>query len=267
MRAVVNGQVMPAPEINEGGRETGYADLFMVMRAYGIPLRIVEGQPMVALRAFAEALGQPVEYVAGEETVYIGNRQPDLPSDPVGADVAPWIPVNAPIRSTDSARSPARLQLIIRQFRVAQNYRYQRNRQGQDETYCNIFLWDVTRAMNAEIPHWVTADGEPAGPGQAGARELDANAVVLWLRQYGPAHGWHRGSYGAAMAGANAGRPAVMVWHNPGGIGHVAVVRPGTGHAKKGIPIAQAGLTNFDDGFESDGFGAHMAEAEFYIHP
>jgi hypothetical protein len=66
---------------------------------------------------------------------------------------------------------------------------------------------------------------------------------------------------------ANQGKPAVVVWLNEGGIGHVAMVRPGQPDPERGVPIAQAGGVNFDDGYLVDGFGSHAAGAvEYYVH-
>ena len=43
-------------------------------------------------------------------------------------------------------------------------------------------VWDVTKAMGAEIPHWVDNNGNRVGVGQG--RELSANGTADWLRQH-----------------------------------------------------------------------------------
>ena len=68
-------------------------------------------------------------------------------------------------------RSAANYNAVLDQFSVGNNPRYAR-RNGN--TYCNIFVWDATRAMGAEIPHWVDQQGRPA---EVGARE----ALGRWM--------------------------------------------------------------------------------------
>ncbi|MHB8876517.1 MAG: peptidoglycan-binding protein [Myxococcaceae bacterium] len=189
---------------------------------------------------------------------------PDLPATPApagyvprhnGATPAPatrntraWEPVNAPLRSDPSDRSAARYADVINQFGVGVNPRYAR-RDGN--TYCNIFVWDVTRAMGAEIPHWVAG------------RELNANSVNAWLHQTGPAAGWRKVDARTAQDFANRGRPAVASWRNPSGIGHVAMVRPGT-VTSAGPASAQAGGRNFNFGHIANGFGSR--QPEYWVH-
>ena len=158
------------------------------------------------------------------------------------ADVNAWVPVEAPEKGSPSARNAATYDNVINQFAVGSSPRYQ-PRDGN--TYCNIFAWDVTKAMGAELPHWVDSNGNPAAQGQG--RELDANATNAWLNEHGAKSGWRKVSAEEAQAMANQGHPAVASWDNQGGIGHIAVVRPGevTGN---GPAIAQAGSDCFNDG-------------------
>jgi hypothetical protein len=134
---------------------------------------------------------------------------------------------------------------VINQFAVGANSRYAHriNAKGKRSTYCNIFLWDVTRAMGCEIPHWVNDAGEPGGVGGKN-NEMNANATHDWLHKHGSRYGWRRMTDPAeAQALANGGHPAVLSYKKTGGIGHVAVIRPGE-IGDKGNPIAQAGKTN-----------------------
>ncbi|MCK6508532.1 chitosanase [Myxococcota bacterium] len=173
----------------------------------------------------------------------------------------PWRPIDAPIQNRPGERNANTYAHVIDQFNVESNRRYQKNHQGQGETYCNIFAWDVTKAMGAEIPHWVDGNGNPTGLGQG--RELNANAGHDWLVNHGPRHGWRQVSAAEAQAAANNGQPAVASWKNPGGIGHIGVVRPG--EMRNGSPAAaQAGGRNFEDGHISDGFG--RAQPTYFIH-
>ncbi|MFZ5815311.1 MAG: hypothetical protein ACOY93_08400 [Bacillota bacterium] len=267
MKLTVNGREIPAQVVDENGTPTGYAPVYQVLQAYGIPVRLGgSGEFLLGIRRFAEALDRPHRYDVTDHHFLIDSPPPvpPLPAEPVGAGVPPWLPVTPVIASGPGDRRPELLEAVLRQFRVAENYRYQPNRQGQDETYCNIYLWDCTRALGAEIPHWVNGRGEPAGP--ARGHELDANATIDWLRRLGPTYGWRSvRSAQAALERANQGYPVVATWYNPGGIGHVAMVRPGRPDPNRGIPIAQAGAVNGDSMYLADGFGSR-APIEFWTH-
>ncbi|HEX8698631.1 MAG TPA: LysM peptidoglycan-binding domain-containing protein [Myxococcaceae bacterium] len=169
-----------------------------------------------------------------------------------------WVPVDAPLQGDPAHRNAETYADVIDQFAVGSNPRHAR-RDGN--TYCNIFAWDVTRAMGAEIPHWVDGAGNPTGVGQG--RELDANGGHLWLQNNGPQHGWREVSAEEAQAMANQGHPTVASWHNPGGIGHIAVVRPGE-ITDRGPAIAQAGGSNFNEGHVRDGFG--NAQPKYFVN-
>jgi len=62
-----------------------------------------------------------------------------------------WEPVDAPFRNRRNKRSPINYLKVVNQFAVEDNRRYE----GGGKTYCNIFVWDVTRAMGVEIPHYI----------------------------------------------------------------------------------------------------------------
>ena len=159
-----------------------------------------------------------------------------------------WEPVNAPLTSRAGSRSRALYDAVLDQFDVGRNPRYAR-RDGN--TYCNIFAWDATRAMGAEVPHWVSG------------HELDANSLHRWLGNEGGRTGWRRVNAQEAQAQANLGRPTLATWYNPGGIGHVAMVRPGA-VTPEGPTIAQAGRRNFNHGQLQQGFGHRPAV--FWAH-
>lgn len=183
-----------------------------------------------------------------EHTVGGANARARVLSQPVsaprydGSTPAPgttntngWIPTNPPVKGDPARRNASDYDNVINQFAVAHNPRYT-PRGGN--TYCNIFVWDVTRAMGAEVPHWVNASGTPVGVGQG--RELNANATNDWFHQHGARHGWRQVSAEEAQRMANAGHPSVASWKNPNGIGHIAIVRPGEINSR-GPAIAQAG--------------------------
>jgi hypothetical protein len=132
------------------------------------------------------------------------------------------------------------LERVVEQFRVEEHPRY-RPREVPDDvsgvrrqvTFCNVFVWDVTRALACEVPHWWPTGGT--------LRELSANRVVDWLGQHGLRHGWEKSDSGRAALAAAKGEPALVGWRNPaGGHGHIAVVMPPRpGEAE--VMVAQAG--------------------------
>lgn len=156
-----------------------------------------------------------------------------------------WKPVSPAIVSNETNRSPETLRQVIDQFGVETSLRYQPYRRGND-TYCNIFLWDVTSALGCEIPHYVDpVTGQPRRyPDIKGAVELGAVATEDWLERYGPSYGWREVNALTAQNYANQGKPAVTT---AGSIGHVQVVCPssdGGFDPIRGVTVAQAGSRN-----------------------
>lgn len=150
-------------------------------------------------------------------------------------------PTNPPITNSPGRRSVQSYDAVLDQFGVSKNPRYA-HRNGA--TFCNIFAWDVTRAMGAEIPHWIKPNGDPTLHTDKSGNELNANAVNLWLHQHGSRFGWRRVELGDAVSRANAGYPTAASHRNKGGIGHIAMIRPGEASATEGPWMAQAGATN-----------------------
>lgn len=196
----------------------------------------------------------------------------ELLSVPRGAGVPAtdprrWVPVDTDVTSSPETRAEMTAEQrrqqydkVLAQFNVEHNPRYLPG----ENTYCNIFVTDATRAMGAEIPHWVNADGSPAAPGTRGAHELDANATVNWLEQHGDAYGWRQVSPSEAQQMANDGRPAVAVMEKPGAIGHVAVVRPGQYNPNQGCALANVGAHNLSRDTTRGGFGT--TKVEYWVH-
>lgn len=167
---------------------------------------------------------------------------------------APWLPLTAPITSGTSCRTPEMLERVVAQFGLETATRWQKHVSTRAdgskavETYCNVALSDLTKALGCEVPRWW----------QRGANlvQLSANEQQRWLQDEGPMHGWRPCSVAEAQVRANMGHPAVPTWFNPqpSHSGHVGLFMPDRGEA--GLFIAQAGMTNFSRGTLSSGFGA-----------
>lgn len=168
-----------------------------------------------------------------------------------------------PLTNAPGQRDRAIYAQLINQFAVGHNPRYL---PGDGNTYCNIFAWDVSRAMGAEIPHWIDGSGNIAAPFAPHASEININGGVNWMRNQGRNQfGWKSCTPQEAQDAANTGRVAVVMWKNTGsGHGHVAVVRPGSTN-DGGPEIAQAGRHNFNEGHVSIGFG-HLGPLEYFSH-
>lgn len=166
-----------------------------------------------------------------------------------------WEPVDAPLQNKPGERSAAALVEVVTQFDVEKNPRYRRT---GTSTFCNIFSWDVTRALCCEIPHWVS---DPTR--KKGRRELNANDTLEWLLEKGPAAGWRELLKGDAGLRASAGFPTVVAWANPNPArsGHIAILLPSRGAE---IRIAQAGARNVFDA-PLDWFGA-VKPLRFFTH-
>lgn len=135
---------------------------------------------------------------------------------------------NPPLSNAVANRQANIYDQIINQFAVGNNPRYARDGNG---TYCNIFVWDVTRAMSCEIPHWINSQGDTAQPHASHSNEININAGVDWMLHFGiTQHGWQAPSAQTAQNHANLGKPAVAMYKNPSPThhGHTAIVRPGS---------------------------------------
>ena len=181
-----------------------------------------------------------------------------------------WLPTSLNSVSTAGSRSAETLNKVISQFKVESAARYQ-PRNGN--TYCNIYVWDVTRALGCEIPHYVErSSGQPRYyPDVKGASELDANGAYDWLRQHGADYGWREISASEAQHFANNGFPVVSAWrNNSGGAGHVQMVCPsrnGGYDPIRGVTVAQAGSRNTSYAHINATMSADkVAQARYYVH-
>jgi len=185
-----------------------------------------------------------------------------------------WRPVEFDRINKADARSPVSLLLALAQLAVTAHLRYrptQTTTRADGKTWCNIFAWDSTRALDAEIPHWY-AGSRLTGDGIKSQRiELMALGMIGWLRAEGERAGWILVSPEAARGAANQGRPAGVTWENKSvsaagkrAPSHIAILLP----SPDGGPqlIAQAGAECLFGESIARGFG-NAKPLEFWAHP
>ena len=126
-----------------------------------------------------------------------------------GRDV--WIAVQAPLQSREGKRNRELSENVLKQFGVTVNPRYAEDAPAKGRGH--IFVWDVSRAMNCEIPHFV------------GAKELTLAQTCDWVRHEGPMRGWKRLSGEDIFTAANAGK-LVIALPREMRTKHIAVVSP-----------------------------------------
>lgn len=157
---------------------------------------------------------------------------------------------------------------VIKQFNVEKNSRYTPYKNGS--TYCNIYVWDVTTAMGAQIPHRVDSNGDIAKDGTSNVKYMTANSMYDWLGGKGKEYGWKEVSAEEAQKYANMGSPAVSSWKNPKGHGHIQMVAPskdGRYNESKGVAISQAGSKVIEYGHITDVFkGSKLKEIKYFVH-
>lgn len=238
------------------------------------------GTDKLDLGSLRLSVGTATDGTSGQEQAEASSAASSVPSS-VGAAGGgtgaiapdnPWVEANPVVTSEPGRRSADRLSAVIGQFDVENSRRYEPYKYGSD-TYCNIFVWDVTRAMDAEIPHYVDAKtGAPRSSSDgSGVRELNANGIYDWLSSAGRQYGWTETDAATAQKYANAGCPAVTAWKNTdGGSGHVQVVRPsenGGYDSVRGVAVAQAGRVNTSSSHITSTFRAsRLSQVKYYVH-
>ncbi len=161
-----------------------------------------------------------------------------------------WKATDAPCQNREGDRSPDAYQLVIDQFAVGHNERYVEDGPGKPRAH--IFVWDVTRAMNAEVPHF------------AGPKELSLGQTCDWVRHEGPMRGWLRTEAAAALEAANAGYP-VLALPKDSRVKLVAVVRPGRPGTDGKPRLAAAAVARGTDLGTFEALGVFAVE--YYAHP
>jgi hypothetical protein len=160
-----------------------------------------------------------------------------------------WRAVNPPLQSREGRRSGELYKQVINQFAVGTNPRYE-----PDDTRprAHIFVWDVSRAMNAEIPHF------------AGARELTIAQTVDWVRREGSNRGWRKTDIDGAIQAANEGMLVVAVPKDPN-VKLIALVRPGPPDTDGRPRFAASALRRGNDLGCRETFG--VMALEYFLHP
>ena len=172
---------------------------------------------------------KPLELDEDEEEVTVTTAIPDgqtAAKELMSTDT--WKATNPPLQSKPGRRSSATYAKVIDQFAVGNNPRYASDAQGR--TRMHVFVWDVTRAMNCEVPHFL------------GGRELTIGQTVDWLRFDGPTRGWKRANAAQAAEAADRGEPTIALPRD-GKVKLLAIARPG-GLDADGLPRVAAAIAD-----------------------
>jgi hypothetical protein len=160
-----------------------------------------------------------------------------------------WKAVQAPVQSREGRRSVEMLTAVLAQFAVGNNPRYDPDGPGKPRGH--IFLWDVSRAMNCEVPHFV------------GAKELSLPQTVDWVRHEGPMRGWVRGGAEEALNAAQSGMLAVALPKDIK-LKQLAIVLPDLPPPGGKPRVAAAGLKKGSNLALNEALGVFVAE--YFIH-
>ncbi|PZR17684.1 MAG: hypothetical protein DI536_05090 [Archangium gephyra] len=158
-----------------------------------------------------------------------------------------WKAVPAPLQSVPGKRSEALYASVVNQFGVTVNPRYEEDAPGKGRGH--IFVWDVSRAMNCEIPHFV------------GAKELSLVQTCDWLRHEGPMRGWKRANDYELLEGTSRGW-MVVVMPKDRSIRQIAIVAPQKDEGKP--KLTGVGLIRSDGAFAKEMFGANPLECFYH---
>ncbi|MBL8955566.1 MAG: hypothetical protein JNK82_32625 [Myxococcaceae bacterium] len=105
--------------------------------------------------------------------------------------------VQAPVQSREGRRSKKIFHQVLAQFAIGKNPRFDPDGPGKPRGH--IFVWDVSRAMNCEVPHFF------------GVKELTLAQTVDWLRAEGPSRGWLRADPKAVVELAGKGQLVIAL--------------------------------------------------------
>lgn len=160
-----------------------------------------------------------------------------------------WRAVEAPLQSREGRRSGPLYAQVINQFAVGHNPRYAPD--GPGKLRAHIFIWDLTRAMNSEVPHF------------QGAKELTLALTCDWIRGEGPMRGWFRTEAQVAFVAAANGKP-VLVMPRDESVNLIAVLRPESLQKKEPV-LAAAGLRSGNQLSAQQALG--QLTVDYFVHP
>jgi hypothetical protein len=154
-----------------------------------------------------------------------------------------------------------------------------------DATFCNIYAHDYCHLAGVYLPRvwWMqsalaklAAGGTVTPDLGVTIGEMTANALVPWLKQFGPTFGWRPGSsLDELQDQANKGSVVVIAGRAASGHGHIVAVVPEVdahtairnADGKVTTPLqSQAGRRNFNYGFLQPNWWPSHAEFGFWIH-
>ncbi|MDP1829046.1 MAG: hypothetical protein Q8L48_37635 [Archangium sp.] len=173
----------------------------------------------------------------------------ETPAEEV-VDKETWRAVKAPVQSRPKRRSGRTLWSVIDQFAVGNNPRYSVISPAADPR-AHVFTWDVSMAMECEIPH------------NRGGREMTLAQTVDWVRLECIYRGWRKIDSAGALAAADRGELVVAISRDTKARA-LAIVRPG-GAGDDGLPrVASAGRPRGNDLSVAQAIGPAV---DFYTHP
>ncbi len=174
-----------------------------------------------------------------------------------------WLEITPHKTNAEGHRSADAYNEVLADLDVANRKRYT---PSNGSTWCNIYVWDATKAMGCEIPHYydpktgaaLTREYCLKNPGSY--YEMSATRMTSWLANYGAKNGWIECDEATAIAMANKGMPTVAAATTTN---HVAMVTPQRA-GETGVMISQAGARNFEHGSIKNGFGNYPVK--YYYH-
>jgi hypothetical protein len=157
-----------------------------------------------------------------------------------------WKATSPPVQSMFGRRSKRGYLNVIAQFAAGHNPRYAPDAKGASRAH--VFVWDVSRAMGCEIPHFL------------GGRELSLAQTVDWMKLSSQPRGWRRVKIETAIEQVEAGNLVVMVPRDPKKK-LIAVLR---GHERGELRVAAAVPERGNDLPAVDVMGTH--DVDLYVH-
>jgi len=162
-----------------------------------------------------------------------------------------WRAIQPAVTSREGARTGELYEQVINQFAVGHNPRYDPD--APDKPRAHIFIWDVSRAMNAEIPHMI------------GPRELTLIQTLDWLRYEGNQRGWVKVLPQTAVEGASEGKLVVVTpKQGVSKVALMAILRPGPLGPNNQPRVAAAAKGRGNDIAASDALGVFAYE--YFMH-